>query len=230
MANRVWAHLIGRGIVEPVDDFRATNPPSNPALLGRPRRRIRPGRIPGQAAHSPDHEFGDLSVAAPSRRLAPRPRGRSGAILHIGRGEDTDGRADPRCDLVGDGNPERFPGYPSGTRAIEIAEGEIPNQFLRAFTKPVRNDACDCARKSEPSLNEVIQLVNNADILAKIESPENRLARGYEGGKAHHGTGRACLPGDPQPASHREGVGDRIDAHRQERRIGWPDCETCSTP
>ena len=45
------------------------------------------------------------------------------------------------------GISERFPGYPPGTKAIEIAEGEIPNQFLRAFTKPVRNEACDCAGK-----------------------------------------------------------------------------------
>src|SRR5262249_26312399 len=80
--------------------------------------------------------------------------------------------------------PERFPGYPPGTRAIEIAEGETPNHFLRAFTRPVRNDACDCARETEPSLNQVIHLVNNADLLAKVESPRNRLTTAARGGKS----------------------------------------------
>ena len=54
---------------------------------------------------------------------------------------------------------------------------------MRAFTKPVRNDACDCARESEPSLNEVIHLVNNAELLAKIKSPDSRLALAAKAGK-----------------------------------------------
>ncbi len=83
------------------------------------------------------------------------------------------------------GISERFPGYPLGTKAIEIAEGEIPNQFLRAFTKPVRNEACDCARETEPSLNQVIHLLNNADVLAKIESPSSRLAVAAKSGKTN---------------------------------------------
>src|SRR5207249_1551383 len=83
------------------------------------------------------------------------------------------------------GIPERFPGYPPGTRAIEIAEGEVPNQFLRAFTRPVRYDACDCARETEPTLNQAIHLVNNADLAAKIESPRNRLAVAAKEGRSH---------------------------------------------
>ena len=70
-------------------------------------------------------------------------------------------------------------------RAIEIAEGEIPNTFLRAFTKPVRNDACDCARETEPSLNQVIHLVNNADLLAKAQRSPAALDAHVRGQIAH---------------------------------------------
>ena len=215
IANRVWAHLMGRGIVEPVDDFRESNPPSNPELLDALADALRPGRISGQTADPPDHEFGDLSVERASRPPVSHPTGPTRSATSR-RPRSKMLTAEQILDAISSatGIPERFPGYPPGTRAIEIAEGEVPNQFLRAFTKPVRNDACDCARESEPSLNQVIHLVNNADLLAKIESPENRLARAIEGGKDRHGTGRARIPGDPQSAPDRTGNGDGARAHR----------------
>jgi hypothetical protein len=182
-ANRVWAHLVGRGIVEPVDDFRDSNPPSNPDLLNalaaafvRSGFRIRPliRLIMNSATYQ--------RSAEPPARVSPYgsdpERYFTSAVVRILTAEQI---LDAICSATG--VPEKFPGYPSGIHAIEIAEGEIPNQFLRAFTKPVRNDACDCARETEPSLNQVIHLINNADILAKIESPENRLALAAKAGK-----------------------------------------------
>lgn len=174
-ANRVWAHLLGRGIVEPIDDFRDSNPPSNPELLDalaaafvQSGYRIKPlirlimnSRTYQLSGEPPTHAspFG----ADPER--------------YFTKAEVKILSAEQILDAISSatGIPEKFPGYPPGTKAIEIAEGEIPNQFLRAFTKPVRNDACDCARETEPTLNQVIHLLNNADVLAKIESPLNRL-------------------------------------------------------
>jgi len=183
MANRVWAHLTGRGIVEPVDDFRATNPPSNPALLDalasafvRGGYRVKP--LVRLIMNSATYQLSALPPAQVSPHGADPERYFTAATVKILTAEQI-------LDAISSatGIPERFPGYPRGTRAIEIAEGETSNPFLRAFTKPVRNDACDCARESEPSLNQVLQLVNNADILAKIESPENRLALAAQAGK-----------------------------------------------
>ena len=180
----MWAHLLGRGIVEPVDDFRETNPPSNPALLGtlaaafvRGGYRVKPliRQIMNLATYQ-------LSAVPPARALAygaDPDRYFTAAAVKILTAEQI---LDAICSATG--VPEHFPGYPPGTCAIEIAEGEIPNQFLRAFTEPVRNDACDCARESEPSLNEVIHLLNNAELLAKIKSPDNRLALAMTAGKS----------------------------------------------
>ena len=182
-ANRVWAHLMGRGIVEPVDDFRETNPPSNPELLDalanafvRGGYRVKP--LIRLIMNSTTYQLSAEPPTETSADGADPDRYFTSAVVRMLTAEQI-------LDAISSatGIPERFPGYPPGTRAIEIAEGEIPNQFLRAFTKPVRNDACDCARETEPSLNQVIHLVNNADILAKIESPESRLALAAKAGR-----------------------------------------------
>ncbi|MEO1999378.1 MAG: DUF1553 domain-containing protein, partial [Planctomycetaceae bacterium] len=75
------------------------------------------------------------------------------------------------------GLPEQFPNYPLGTRAIELAEGNINHKFLQAFTRPIRDVACDCARETEPSLNQVMHLMNNPSILARLDHPESHLGR-----------------------------------------------------
>jgi Protein of unknown function (DUF1549)/Protein of unknown function (DUF1553) len=184
IANRVWAHLMGRGIVEPVDDFRESNPPSNSALLDALATafvhggyRVKP--LIRQIMNSATYQLSALPAHIASPYGANPERYFTSAEVKILTAEQI---LDAICSATG--VAERFPGYPPGTRAIEIAEGEVPNQFLRAFTKPVRNDACDCARESEPSLNEVIHLVNNAELLAKIKSPDNRLARAMKAGKS----------------------------------------------
>jgi len=182
-ANRVWAHLLGRGIVEPIDDFRDSNPPSNPELLDalaaafmHSGYRIKP--LIRLIMNSQTYQLSGEPPTHASPYGADPERYFTSAEVKILTAEQI-------LDAISSatGIPERFPGYPPGTRAIEIAEGEIPNQFLRAFTKPVRNDACDCARETEPSLNQVIHLFNNADLLAKIESPLNRLAVAAKSGK-----------------------------------------------
>ena len=81
------------------------------------------------------------------------------------------------------GVPEAFAGYPPGTRAVELAEGGVNHPFLQAFAKPVRDAVCECAREDDPSLPEMLHLLNNAGVLAKVESPKSRLAGWLREGK-----------------------------------------------
>ena len=75
MANRVWFHLMGRGVVEPVDDFRDSNPPSQPRAARRPDRRVRRRRAAAPAAGRADHEVADLPARRPARtRRTPTTR------------------------------------------------------------------------------------------------------------------------------------------------------------
>jgi hypothetical protein len=73
------------------------------------------------------------------------------------------------------GVPESFKGYPAGTKAIELAEGGVDHPFLQAFAKPVRDSVCECGREEEPSLPEMLHLLNNASLLAKLKSPKGRI-------------------------------------------------------
>ena len=176
-ANRVWAHLLGQGIVEPVDDFRLSNPPSNPQLLDALARtfakhdyRIKP--LIRAILNSQTYQLSMRPDPNQSRFAANPERYFTHARVSILSAEQI-------LDAIAQctGLPEQFPNYPLGTRAIELAEGNIDHKFLQAFTKPIRDVACDCARETEPSLNQVVHLMNNPSILSRLDHPESRLGR-----------------------------------------------------
>jgi hypothetical protein len=175
LVNRTWYHLFGQGIVEPVDDFRATNPPSNPELLRalsadfvRHGYRLKPllrtilnSKTYQLAANGPPQS----AFAARADRYFTQTRVK---MLTAEQVLDAVSQAT--------GVPERYPGYPLGTKAIELAEGGVNHPFLQAFAKPVRDVSCECAREEDPSLPQMLHLLNNAGLLAKLKAPDNRLS------------------------------------------------------
>ena len=182
-ANRVWYHLFGRGIVEPVDDFRDTNPPSNPELLDalanefvRSGYRLKP--VLRLILNSSTYQLDAQPVTKQSRFAAnPDPY-----FTHtVPRMLSAEQLLDAVTTVTG--IPEEFPGYPRGTRAVELAEGAIEHSFLKAFAKPVRDVTCECAREDDPSLSQVIHLLNNRDLIRNIKSPEGRVGRWMAAGK-----------------------------------------------
>ncbi len=183
VANRIWFHLVGKGVVDPVDDFRDTNPPSNPELLkalaedfAKNGHRLKPlmrtilnsrtyqlaadGPKQSPNAASPDRYFVKASV----RMLA----------------------AEQVLDAVSSatGVPETFKGYPVGTRALDLPEGGIDHPFLQAFSRPVRDAVCECAREEDPSLPQVLHMLNNAGVLSKVRSSKGRVSVWLKEGKS----------------------------------------------
>jgi len=175
--NRIWYHLLGKGIVEPVDDFRDTNPPSNPALLDALARkfassgyRFRP--VIRDILNSQTYQLSGHNPAPQSPKAANPARYFTQAAVRIHTAEQA---IDAISAAVG--VPEKFPGYPLGTRAIELAEGSVENDFLMSMSRPIRDAACDCAREEDPSLGAVLHLLNNGDLVERIKSPESRIGR-----------------------------------------------------
>ncbi len=175
IVNRVWYHLLGQGIVEPVDDFRATNPPSNPELLRalstdfvKQGYRLRP--LLRTILNSKTYQ---LASSGPKQSADAAREGR-----YFTRARVKMLSAEQVLDAVSQatGVPESFKGYPLGTRAVELVEGGINHPFLQAFAKPVRDVSCECAREEDPSLPQMLHLLNNAGLLAKLKSPTSRLA------------------------------------------------------
>jgi len=174
--NRVWYHLLGTGLVEPVDDFRDSNPASHPELLdGLAQEFVRSGYrfkpVLRAILNSQTYQLGSQSDAQSKEAARPDRYFTHAKIRMLSAEQILDGI----CSATG--LPETFPGYPAGTRAIDLAEGAIDHHFLAAFSKPIRDVQCDCAREDEPSLNQVIHLLNNASIIEKIRSPESRLGK-----------------------------------------------------
>lgn len=171
--NRVWAHMTGRGLVEPVDDFRMTNPPSNPALLN--------ALAADFVAHDFDVKHLLRTIAAsrtyqlssePNETNADDSRNHSRAPLKRVGAEVL---YDAVCSATG--VPEKFEGVPAGTRAIQLWDSQVKHDFLRLFGRPVRATTCTCERSVEPSVGQVLHVLNSPAIQAKLSHVGGRLAR-----------------------------------------------------
>jgi hypothetical protein len=173
MVNRVWKHYMGVGLVEPVDDLRATNPPTNPALWGALKQEFVAKKFDLRAL---------MRVILNSRAYqlssATRP------------GNATDGRfyshysarrlpAEVLLDAISDatGVPERFDGYPVGIRAVQVPDPGSASYFLRAFGRSERVTACACERSGEVSLPNVLHLICGDTLSAKLAGSSGWLAK-----------------------------------------------------
>jgi hypothetical protein len=173
MTNRVWAHFMGRGIVEPVDDMRLTNPPSNPELL---------------AALADDFKRNgyDLKKLIVSITTSAAYQ-RSNDVVDSNRGDQRNYSRYPFKPLPAEvlldavcqvtGVPEKFKGVPSGSRAIQLWDSEVPHDFLRLFGRPIRLTACECERVSEPTVSQVLHAFNSPRIQTKLARPDGAVAK-----------------------------------------------------
>ena len=172
-ANRLWAHLMGRGLVEPIDDMRETNPATNERLLAELARELT------------DHQFDLrhlLRTIATSRTYALSSTA-TGANARDTRNYSRSYRkrlpAEVLLDAVSDvtGEPESFAGMPSGTRAVQLWDNRLPSVFLDTFGRPQRKTVCSCERLGDSTLSQVLHLLNSPAIQDKLTSPTGRAAR-----------------------------------------------------
>lgn len=172
-ANRVWGHLLGRGIVEPVDDFRDSNPPAIPELLdalaadfqatGFDRRHlirtILNSRVYQQSAETGAFNAGDEKYFSHARVRRLSAEQLLDAVTQVTE------------------VPEKFAGAPCGTRAAQMP-GPVPEHpFLKAFGQPARETACQCERSSDANLAQALQMINGPLVNDKLRNEANRLRR-----------------------------------------------------
>ena len=173
MINRIWRHFLGVGLVEPVDDIRATNPPSNPVLW---------------AALNKDFVAGQFDMKALIRTvLNSRTYQLASATTP---NNETDSRfyshyyarrlpAEVLLDSLSSatGTFEKFEGYPDGARAIQIPDPQAGSQFLKMFGSSERTTACACERTGDVTLPQLLNLQNGERLLAKIKDGKGALAK-----------------------------------------------------
>jgi len=173
LANRTWAHFLGRGLVEPVDDVRATNPATNPELLD------------ALARHLVEHHYDfrslvHLITSSVVYQLSSRPnetneRDEQNYSRALFKRLDAEVLLDMVSQTTGIG--EKFPGVPAGYRAIQLWDSHVPHYFLKLFGRPERISVCECERNHEPSVSQVLHLLNAPDIHAKLAHEAGFVAR-----------------------------------------------------
>jgi hypothetical protein len=165
IANRVWAHFMGAGIVEPVDDIRVSNPASNPELFAELGNRLI------------EYKF-DLkqlvrdicNSEAYQRTTAPNETNkldtRNYAFSQVRRIP-----AEMLLDCISQATAtkDKFRGLPLGARAVQIADGATSSYFLTSFGRSPRTTVCECEASQDPSLSQALHLLNGNSSQGKIQ-------------------------------------------------------------
>jgi hypothetical protein len=173
VANRVWFHLTGKGIVDPVDDFRESNPASNDELLNALAKDFAASgydlrHLTRTVMRSRTYQLS----AVPNETNKDDAKYFSHATTKLLTAEQL---LDALCDVTA--VPEKFAGLPPGTRAIQLPDGEVNHPFLKAFGQPARELACECERESDGNLGQALQLINGPTVNEKVRNPNNRLGK-----------------------------------------------------
>lgn len=173
LVNRVWYHLMGKGIVDPVDDFRDSNPSSNDELLDTlakdfTTKKFDLKHLIRTVMNSRTYQLS----AEPNDTNKDDGKYFSHAVTKLLSAEQL---LDALCDVTQ--VPEKFAGLPLGTRAIQLPDGEVNHPFLKTFGQPARELACECERESDSNLAQALQLINGPTINDKLRNPNNRLGK-----------------------------------------------------
>jgi hypothetical protein len=173
--NRLWGYMLGVGIIEPVDDIRAGNPPTNPQLLDR---------LTAEFIQSGFNFRHILQLICKSRVYQQ-------SIVTNKWNQDDDLNyshalvrrlpAEVLYDAIqrATGSTSRLPGLTPGARAAQLIDSsaEVPSGFLGLFGKPPRESSCECERSGTMMLGPVLNLVNGPIIADAVKDPDNRLSK-----------------------------------------------------
>ena len=172
-ANRVWSYFLGRGIIEPVDDIRASNPPVNPELLD------------ALTQDFIDHQF-DVEhlirtvVMSRTYQLSVIPnQWNEDDRINFSHMLPRRLSAEQLRDAVSiaTGTSEVTQGLPAGMRSVYMADGLVEDDFLKLFGRPKRETACECERTSNVSLAHALNLVNGPVINNAVDSADSAIVK-----------------------------------------------------
>jgi hypothetical protein len=173
VANRLWKHYLGRGLVEPEDDLRSTNPATNERLLALLTEHVVSSKfdLKSLMRFIMNSRTYQLSSITNSTNHDDEQNFSHHYVKRIPAEVLLDGIS------VVTGIPEKFPGRPEGTRAIELWDNRLPSYFLEIFGRPERTSPCECGRSSEPTMSQALHLMNAPEIEVRIASPAGRVAQ-----------------------------------------------------
>ncbi|KAA5541951.1 DUF1549 domain-containing protein [Roseiconus nitratireducens] len=172
-ANRIWAHFMGRGIVEPVDDLRSTNPPSNPALLDALAREFR------ESGYDQKHLIKSIVLShAYSLSSIPNETNRGDRLNHS-RHYRHRLRGEVIADAISDVTETAtdYSALAPQSRANQVWTHRIDSMLLDTFGRPNENQDPPCERVSDSSVTQTLHLMNSVELDRRVRSDTGRAAR-----------------------------------------------------
>jgi hypothetical protein len=172
VVNRVWANFMGRGLVDPVDDLRASNPASNEELLAALSKDFVEHGYDVQRLIRTIMNSGVYQLS--SEANATNQSDNTYYSKHIVRRLAAEVILDAMSQVTG--APTAFSGYPPGTRALQLPDTQVKSEFLTSFGRPARN-ICDAGeRSSDPTVGQALHIINGDTLNKKLSAPEGTIA------------------------------------------------------
>jgi hypothetical protein len=163
--NRIWSHFFGLGIIEPVDDVRVSNPPSNPELLEALASRFT------ESGYNIKQLVREICNSKTYQRSTLRNESNMTDELNFAHQTVRRIKAESMLDIVSQvtHTKDKFRGLPLGAKATQIADGATSSYFLTTFGRAERTTVCSCEVKMEPTLSQALHLMNGDTVNAKMQ-------------------------------------------------------------
>jgi uncharacterized protein DUF1553/uncharacterized protein DUF1549 len=178
--NRVWRSFFGRGLIDPEDDLRATNPASDEPLLD--------WLVADFRAHGHDvkHLIRTIMNSAVYARSSVPVLGSAADTRFLSHYAVKRLPAEVLLDAIARvaGVPTSFPGYPAGWRSLQLPDSKVESAFLASFGRPERLATCSCERSQEPSMAQALHLANGTTINGKLKDPKGAISNAIAAGRS----------------------------------------------
>jgi hypothetical protein len=224
VVNRVWGHLMGRGIVEPVDDFRDSNPPSNAELLDELEKQFIENNFSTKWAVRTIMNSRMYQLSSRKNEFnADDEIYNSHAGTRLLAAEQL---LDAICQVTG--VDESFKGLPPGTRAVELPDPPTDHYFLKIFGQPQREMACQCERSNESNLSQALQMINGPVVHNKLRDDNGRIAKLIKAEKSDEEiietlylAALSRKPAAEEMTAAKQHIGAQSDRRQALEDVGW---------
>lgn len=180
IANRVWEQFLGKGIIDPPDDVRVSNPPVNPELLDALGKKL------VEYQYDLRKLVRDICLSN-TYQLATHPRDPNARdTKNFAFAQTRRLGAEMMLDAVTQvtSTKVKFAQLPIGARAVQVADGNSGNYFLEVFGRPKRDSVCTCERRNEPTLAQTLHLINGNTLTQAMADGNGRLSERVQEGMA----------------------------------------------
>jgi len=173
IVNRFWGYTMGRGLVEPLDDMRATNPASNPELLDALaadfiKSKYNLKHLLRTIMNSRAYQLSSIKIPSNEADIQN---------VHYTRYTVRRLTAEQMADALdfATGTREKYAGLPLGTHAIQLPDSGVKSYLLDTFGRPARQITCECERTTQPNIAQALHLLNGDILNKKIGDPTGRI-------------------------------------------------------